>query len=415
VLQDSALEAIRAIAAALPQHLSVQGLATDALLAGGKAGLAVFYAYLAQAGLVDGADEMANLLLDQAIEAVATTPMRPALYGGFTGVAWATEHLRGYLGNLTGEDVNSAIDEALENYLGQFPRGGEYDLINGVVGLGVYALERLRHGAGMVCLERVIDRLTDLAERQAHGLTWFTSSAKSPLLRQHYPRGHYNVGLAHGVPGVVALCGEACTTGVPMPCARALLGGAVEWVLAQALTAAVDVNDTEGSYFPYAIAPGQRLVPARLAWCYGDPGVAVALLWAARHVGEPAWEHKALAIARQATERSFDAAGVVDASLCHGAAGLGHIFNRLFQATGAECFHAAAARWFKHTLGLRWHDRGIAGFAYWHREHSDGGHWVNAPGILEGAAGIGLALLAAATPVIPAWDRMLLVSVPPHA
>jgi hypothetical protein len=31
---------------------------------------------------------------------------------------------------------------------------------------------------------------------------------------------------------------------------------------------------------------------------------------------------------------------------------------------------------------------------------------------LTGAAGIALALLAAATPIEPAWDRMLLVSIP---
>jgi hypothetical protein len=34
------------------------------------------------------------------------------------------------------------------------------------------------------------------------------------------------------------------------------------------------------------------------------------------------------------------------------------------------------------------------------------------PGLLTGAAGIALALPAAITPVEPAWDRMLLVSIP---
>jgi hypothetical protein len=33
--------------------------------------------------------------------------------------------------------------------------------------------------------------------------------------------------------------------------------------------------------------------------------------------------------------------------------------------------------------------------------------------LLTGAAGIALALLAAVTPVEPAWDKVLLVSVPP--
>ena len=34
----------------------------------------------------------------------------------------------------------------------------------------------------------------------------------------------------------------------------------------------------------------------------------------------------------------------------------------------------------------------------------------NGPGVLEGAAGIALALLAGCLPAEPAWDQMLLVS-----
>jgi len=39
--------------------------------------------------------------------------------------------------------------------------------------------------------------------------------------------------------------------------------------------------------------------------------------------------------------------------------------------------------------------------------------WPATTQLLEGSAGIGLALLAAATPVEPAWDRMMLASVAP--
>ena len=38
--------------------------------------------------------------------------------------------------------------------------------------------------------------------------------------------------------------------------------------------------------------------------------------------------------------------------------------------------------------------------------------WRDEPGFLTGAAGIGLALLAALFPVEPAWDRVLLASIP---
>ena len=71
--------------------------------------------------------------------------------------------------------------------------------------------------------------------------------------------------------------------------------------------------------------------------------------------------------------------------------------------------------WFERTLAMRQPERGIAGYAAWMPSlagNQEG--WVDDPGVLTGAAGIALALLAATTTIEPEWDRMLLVSVPPR-
>lgn len=94
--------------------------------------------------------------------------------------------------------------------------------------------------------------------------------------------------------------------------------------------------------------------------------------------------------------------------LCHGAARLGHIFNRLYQATGDEPLANAARFWFHRTLEMRHPERGIAGYAAFMPERSGEERWVDSPGLLEGAAGVALALLAATTSVEPNWDRMLI-------
>ena len=162
-------------------------------------------------------------------------------------------------------------------------------------------------------------------------------------------------------------------------------------------------------------APGRRGERARLAWCYGDPGVAAALLGrpvASRNrPGSPA----ALAIARRAAERPFEEAGIKDAALCHGCAGLGHLFNRMFQATGEPKLAQAARAWFERTLAMRRPGRGIGGYEAWQPDAAGNPAWSADPGLLNGAAGIALALLAAMTSIEPLWDRMLLVSVPPRA
>jgi hypothetical protein len=134
------------------------------------------------------------------------------------------------------------------------------------------------------------------------------------------------------------------------------------------------------------------------------------LLVAARSVNEREWEREALAIARRAAGRAHDSAGVKDAALCHGAAGLGHIFNRFFQATGEDLFREAACGWFERALEMKRARNGICGFSAYRRERDGKEYWEDEAGILEGAAGIALALLAAATEIEPAWDRMLLLS-----
>jgi hypothetical protein len=153
--------------------------------------------------------------------------------------------------------------------------------------------------------------------------------------------------------------------------------------------------------------------PARLAWCYGDPGVAAALLGAARCVADPSWEREAIAIARRAAQRTPVLAGVRDAGLCHGAAGLGHLFNRIFQATNEPQFGDAARYWFEQTLEMQRPGRGIGGYQAWQLGEGDEPVWVTDSGLLTGSVGIALALLAATAAVEPAWDRMLLTAIPP--
>ncbi|MES1210968.1 MAG: lanthionine synthetase LanC family protein, partial [Acidobacteriota bacterium] len=149
---------------------------------------------------------------------------------------------------------------------------------------------------------------------------------------------------------------------------------------------------------------------SRLAWCYGDPGIAAALLVAARAAGEPAWEDKALEVARGAARRPPEQSFVRDAGVCHGAAGLAHLFNRFWQASGEEIFRDAALHWIERTLEFRVPGEGIAGFSAWHAMSGPNGQWAAEPGLLEGATGIALVLLAAISTVEPEWDRILLVS-----
>jgi hypothetical protein len=414
LLQGAGEDRARATLEGILEDLAAPGWAPadGPSLAGGGAGLAILHGYRAQARHGQGRAEAARCL-EQALAASADNPTSASLYSGLTGVGWALAHLGDRLTGLDGEDDLAQVDDALLGHLDRSPWPEDYDLISGLVGFGVYALERLSPGAdaarlaaAAACLGRVIEHLARTAEHRPEGVIWWTDPAwLPPETRAEFPRGYYNLGLAHGVPGVVALLGQACAAGVAAGTARPLLDGAVRWLLAQ---------QGPGGY-PHWVGPEGPDRPARLAWCYGDPGVAAALLGAARCVGEPAWEAEARAIARRAAQRPPEQAGVADAGLCHGACGLGHLFNRLYQATGEAHLAEAARFWFERALQMRRPGRGIGGYEAWAPGDKGALTWVAEAGLLTGAAGIALALLAATTAIEPAWDRMLLAAVPPLA
>jgi hypothetical protein len=212
-----------------------------------------------------------------------------------------------------------------------------------------------------------------------------------------YPMGRFDQGVAHGVPGVIGFLGAACAKGLAPEGTRELLDQSLAWLFA-------NMRPQDGgsrfTYFP------PEIHEARSGWCYGDPGVSAALLKAGKAIGDSFCCELALSVARQDARRAFEKSGVVDNTLCHGAAGLGHIFNRLFQATGASELQGAAINWFERALAMRRPGQGAGGFLNWWPEVRE---WRAEAGFLVGSAGIGLALLSAIYPVDPLWDTPLVL------
>jgi lantibiotic modifying enzyme len=368
-------------------------------LSAGLPGQSLLQAYLAFQGAGGSYGDMAIDLLDQATDAAAALRLTESLYFGFTGIAWVTAHLTG---RLFEEDEDSCleIDELLLGSLSRPSGAAGYELLNGVVGLGVYALERLPRSSAVRCLEAVVAHLEARAERSPEGIAFLSPpETLRPKYRDLFPQGTYSLGMAHGLAGVIAFLGSTCRAGVATRQARSLLMDAVSWLLARELPAGSEFR------FPNHFTPGAEVDPSALAWCHGDLGIATALLVAARGVGEASWESEARRIAGVAAARPVETSGVLDAGLCHGAAGVGHLFNRLYQTTGEGSFGEAARFWLRRALALREPGLGFAGYRL-----LKGSDWFDAPGFREGAAGVGLALLAAVSNTEPGWDRLLLAS-----
>jgi lantibiotic modifying enzyme len=393
------------------------GSSSNPSLSGGSAGVAVFFAYLdaARQGSANAGDTGDNALdmLGRSIDALGETVLPPALYGGFSGIGWTVEHLTRRFFEAE-DDLCSAVDEGIRELLSIPGQRFNPELISGLSGFGVYLVERLSNPvanpAASELLGRIVDLLEETAEESEDGVTWRTLPEwMPPMQREVMPEGCYNLGVAHGVPGILGFLAAARREGFDDPRVPRLAEGLVRWLLGRKL-------QREDSVFPALYAPDRPAEPTRTAWCYGDPGIAAVLLSAARSFGRADWEMEAMAVARLTARRSEQEAQTVDADLCHGTVGLAHLFNRFHQATGDPELREAALAWYRRTLDKRRPGAGIAGYqSFLPGERSDDGGWTTERGFLVGAAGIGLALLAAVSDIAPDWDRVLLTAIPPRS
>jgi lantibiotic biosynthesis protein len=352
-------------------------------------------AYLAADGTLPDDDDAITNHVAAALAAARDTPAL-GLHGGLTNVAWTIAH---FADDANAQEILAMIDAALTRALAHDWRG-RYDLVSGLVGIGVYSLER--GDAGRPLAARVIEHLHTAAQRRGACLAWHTPSSQLPdWQREHAPDGYFNLGLAHGVPGIIALCARCIAADVEHARATELMSGAISYLREAA------PPSPEGRFpswhTPDGAASGDRTRPA---WCYGDLGVASALLAAAR-VDAVARE-EAMTLARSCARRPSHPS-VRDAGLCHGAAGIAHIFGRMHQATQAPELGDAARRWLSIALEMR-NEHPYAGFpAFDGVAHS----WRADSGLLNGAAGVALVLHAMISDVEPRWDRLLLVDLQP--
>lgn len=378
--------------------------------------VALFYQYLAVGLADDRYGELAEEFSDLAVQRLSSVAMPPHFFGGFADIAWVNEHLSSLSAEPADDDDdgNAEVDEILLGLLTRSPWPESYELIGGLSGYGVYFAEGLPSETSRRGLGLVVRRLDELSEQTPHGTRWRTSEKTLPEDRaRRYPTGYFNLGVAHGMPGVLVVLSLAVAAGVERDKALELAEGLVRWIRSRRQD-----NEAGLARFPSVWTPDEPPTKSRQAWCYGDPGLAAAWLWAAHLRQSSAWKHEALDLLRDCATVTFDDSGIHDPGLCHGAAGLAQIYNRAFQHTREDVFRAAAVRWLRQVLALRT-GGGFGGYqAYqpgnaWTPGETDPKYWADEPNFLEGSIGVGLTLLAGISTTTPDWDRRLLMATPP--
>jgi hypothetical protein len=367
----------------------------------------------------NGWDSVGLEQLRRAVAGMEARPHPPAGHVGLSGLASAAHLLsrdggryRTLLSKLDSALV-SVVSTQVARILQARPHGVDvevFDVIAGLAGTGRYLLARRHDPACERALQGVLRALIYLSEDDGSGIPhWHTDVGNSSEnLGKVYPQGHVNMGLAHGIPGPLALMSISTLTGVEVSGQReAIVRTADRIVRAQ-------ITDDWGVCFPTAAPlekpaeePGSAAAAqaTRSAWCYGGPGVARALWLAGIAADRSEYRDLAIATMLAAIRRPVGLRRIDSPTVCHGVAGLLHVTMRFAdECPRAEFFDAACDL----TTQLVRAQEPASRFGY--RSVDPAGRRIDSPGFLDGAAGVALVLLAASTAIEPTWDRVLLLS-----
>ena len=383
-LRERALKAVAGLAGALAPYAGDAGLGAG--LFAGQAGLALAFDALERAG-VPSAQGLAERCLDVCLEAAANDPLDASLEAGLAGIGFALERVTG------DATASESVDEALLAHLGGPVAPVGPDLLNGLVGYGLYALGRGEMEAALLGeIFRHLESFMVVVGDAVH--VRFSASMLPPDEAAKYPDGFERIGLAHGSAGVVSLLALAAPRSRT---AARLLAPVTRGLLA--------AQEPLNHAFPDALSGVRRIkLTDYESWCNGSPGVAAALSLA---LGGLAPESPLVGEISECIDAVLQGRPVLsDGVLCHGTAGNGQIALRIHQRTPTAETAAAVRHWVEATLALAPHAEGLFGYAS-HRPWLKDAPWVRDASLGVGAAGVALFLLAACGGEAPAWDRIL--------
>jgi hypothetical protein len=385
----------RALAAVDAIVTDLAAIDLDPTLYYGHAGVALLHGYRARCGAADSLDAAAEHL--GAAAEMFAEERAPWLARGFSGVAFAIAHLSDVVD--TEPDTLPDLDAAIGNVVDRDPWPFAWELMVGLIGLGVYGLERAATPEGRAIVARAAGHLGVIAERSHAGTAWrVTGGDYPPELLAANPDGFHSINIPCGLLGAIAFLAAARAIGIAD---ASLLADSVAWLRVH------DRSDDRHRYPGNVAAGWQDDDRMSRGWCAGDLAAGMTLVSAGLAAGESTWVAHGVAIAAHGARTGWTEG---DLSFCHGAIGHGHLLNRLAQATGSSELAELARAAYRSALAARTPGTGIGGFSRIARGAKSSDPEF-APSLQLGATGVALGLLAASCDLPPDWDRAFLMAI----
>ncbi len=373
----------------------------------GISGVALFQFYYSKYIQQEVNADLGAEIVSEIIEKINEGYNFPTFCAGIAGGAWAIQHLKEEeFIDIDDDELLSGLDDYLIATMEKITNKNFYDFLHGILGIGFYFLKRyqntksdkLRTEYKNIILN-IVQRLSSESQQIDNTVKW-----ESYLITEEKLKG-YNLGLSHGISSIVNFLSRLVNYDDFNKEVKNLLQKSVNYILS-----CQNKGISKTSCFPdWITLANEKSESSRLGWCYGDLGIGLSLWKAGKALQDIKICEKAIAVLKHTCKRrSLEETRIYDAGLCHGAFGVTHIYNYMYKQTDEKLFKEAADYWMQQSLDLAVHSDGYAGYMQWKGGKDEG--WHNETNLLEGIAGIGLAIISYLTPFETRWDECLLIS-----
>jgi len=370
----------------------------DISLMTGHAGIALFY-YLY--GKHKGTETSENGL-DQSIQELAESSiveMHPSFCTGKSGVNWLFTFL--YHNDVISKTDRDFLcdddDDRYEEIALFMLKNSNYDFLHGAIGIAYYLLySNTYKNPGF--FHDILNGLNALID-ESHDrkmIPYFDGEKGALAINQ------VNMGLAHGLPSVLKFCLQCYNQNICPAQAKSLAILIIDY-----LKNHTNSDKSLSCYSSIITENKSDWEYSRLAWCYGDLGIGYIIYQAGIIFQDQTNIDFGLGVLKNSTKRrSLEETSANDCGICHGSAGIAHIYNKIWQSTRQPIFKEACDFWVKKTLEFLAGSDWLKGYQKYDGR-SKALKYDNA--LLEGSAGIGLVLLSYLYEDF-SWDYLLMLN-----
>lgn len=372
-------------------------------LSGGASGIALYFATLYTVYGDENYKVLAEEYIEKSLNLLNNSDVVLSFYRGFSGAIWAIEKSCKLIDKQIDEDFSTDFDNLLIDYykrpIGQI----EFDLINGLTGILLYSLSRNASKQQIELTSVLLDCLFKSASHEEEIVYWL--HPENGFINN--PETGFDIGVAHGLPGVIAVLSQASK-----------INQDVEHIIKKginALDSSLIFKDSLG-YFGYN---NKSKNIARQAWCYGNPGIAVALSVVNSSMGQELLSEMRIDIAGlilSSLKTKDEHRGINDHCLCHGDIGyyvvLGFALDNLIESNYHTSYDLNEIRSQIEINSEKTLDNIISNLedelskSYWEPSESK---FIESKTLLEGLLGIGFGSLALDKATENSWASSMIL------